>query len=169
MKKLALVSAFCLLAALASCGGSDPERESSESATANTVTSESRAPTKEPKVTIPEGPPPTRLVVRDLREGDGTAAEVGDELTVEYVGYDYKSGYQFDTHAHRWGRGEPAVFELGAGDVIPGWDKGVEGMKVGGLRELIIPPDLAYGNVNPPPEVGPNETVIFVVELLGVK
>ena len=117
---------------------------------------------------VPAGPPPKELLVRDLRVGDGPAAKKGDQLTAEYIGFNYADGYQFDRHAHRWGEGEPAEFELGAEEVIPGWDQGIEGMRVGGRRELIILPDLAYGNVSPPPEVGPNETVVFVVELLGI-
>ena len=170
MKFLTLISVVSVTMAFGACGTSgESSSESTKTVAASATKTKIRAPAKnEPTVVIPERPPPKQLVVRDLKEGGGATAEAGDKLTVEYVGYDYRSGYQFDTHAHRWGKGEPAVFELGAEEVILGWDQGVEGMKVGGRRELIIPPNLAYGNVAPPPEVGPNETVIFVVELLGI-
>ncbi len=172
MRFLALISAVAVAILLAACGGdedSSAEPAKAAAAAESEPKVEIREPAKkEPKVVVPEGPPPEELVVRDIRIGDGPVAEKGDQLTAEYIGFNYGDGYQFDRHAHRWGEGKPAEFKLGAGEVIPGWDQGVEGMKVGGRRELIIPPDLAYGDVNPPPEVGPNETVVFVVELLGI-
>lgn len=85
-------------------------------------------------------------------------------MTVQYVGVNYKTGKQFDAS---WDRGEPFSFALGAGQVIPGWDQGIPGMKVGGRRELIIPPELAYGATGSPPTIPPNETLIFVVDLLA--
>lgn len=115
-----------------------------------------------PKVTVPSGPPPKTLVTRDLETGTGPAAKAGDKVTVNYVGVNYKSGKEFDAS---WDRGEPFTFTLGAGEVIPGWDQGVEGMKVGGRRELIIPPSLGYGSAGAPPAIPPNETLIFVVDL----
>lgn len=157
---------------LAACGGDDDSSSVSSETVAAVAkpAAELRKPArKEPKVVVPTGPPPKELIVRDLRVGDGQVAEQGDQLTAEYIGFNYEDGYQFDRHAHRWGEGEPAEFELGAEDVIPGWDQGIEGMKVGGRRELVIPPNLAYGNDDPPPEIGPNETVVFVVELLGLE
>jgi peptidylprolyl isomerase len=118
-----------------------------------------------PTVEVPDGPPPKELVKRDLVEGTGAEAKSGDEITVEYVGVGFESGEEFDAS---WGR-EPFPLTLGAGEVIAGWDQGIEGMKVGGRRELIIPPDLAYGPEGQPPSIGPNETLIFVVDLLSVK
>jgi peptidylprolyl isomerase len=174
VKFLALISAAALVL-LVACGEGDSAEDPAGAAQPSTtskrpVKAEIRKPAKkEPAVVIPEGPPPKQLVINDLRVGDGATAKVGDQLTAEYIGFNYGDGYQFDLHAHRWGKGEPAEFELGAEEVIPGWDQGIEGMRVGGRRELIIPPDLAYGNVSPPPEVGPNETVVFVVELLGLE
>ena len=112
----------------------------------------------------PETPaPPTELVANDLEEGTGPAAKAGDEVSVQYVGVNYKSGKEFDAS---WDRGEPFTFALGSGMVIPGWEKGIEGMKVGGRRELIIPPELGYGAAGSPPAIPPNETLIFVVDLL---
>jgi peptidylprolyl isomerase len=86
-------------------------------------------------------------------------------VTDQYVGVNYKNGKEFDSS---WSRYEPYSFQLGAGMVIPGWDQGVQGMKVGGRRELIIPPELAYGPEGSPPAIGPNETLVFVIDLLAV-
>lgn len=121
---------------------------------------------KKPKVTVPSGPPPKKLVAKDLKKGSGPTAEAGDEVTVQYVGVDYKNGKEFDSS---WSRNEPFPFTLGSSSVIPGWEQGIEGMKLGGRRELIIPPELAYGPAGSPPAIGPNETLIFVVDLLAVK
>jgi peptidylprolyl isomerase len=95
----------------------------------------------------------------------GKPAKAGDQVTVQYVGISFLNGRQFDAS---WDRGEPFQFQLGAGSVIPGWDQGVEGMKVGGRRQLVIPPDLAYGPQGSPPTIGPNETLVFVIDLLSV-
>ena len=119
-----------------------------------------------PAVPAGEGSPPTELESIDIVEGDGATAEAGDQVTVQYVGVDYTTGEQFDAS---WDSGQPFPFELGAGSVIPGWDQGVEGMKVGGRRELIIPPDLAYGPQGQPPDIAPNATLIFVIDLLDVE
>jgi peptidylprolyl isomerase len=117
---------------------------------------------------IPDAPPPKKLVIKDLRRGTGPAAKSGDELTIEYVGYDYRTGKEFDAQTRHWGHDEPAVFELGVGEAVPGWDPGLQGMRVGGLRELTVPPDLAYGNGISPAGVRPGDTVIFVIELLSI-
>ena len=118
-----------------------------------------------PEIPTPDGAPPTQLEVNDVVEGDGPAAQAGDQITVQYVGVDYTTGAQFDAS---WDRGQPFPFQLGSGQVIPGWDQGLEGMKVGGRRELIIPPDLAYGPQGSPPDIGPNATLIFVIDLTDV-
>jgi peptidylprolyl isomerase len=155
---------LCAGLAVAGCGGSgdDSAAESTESAPA--ATTESAAKTK-PKVTVPKGAPPTKLEVKDLEEGTGTEAKSGDKVTVQYVGVGYKSGKEFDAS---WDRGEPLSFTLGTGEVIPGWDQGVEGMKEGGRRELVIPPELAYGEAGAPPSIAPNETLVFVIDLVEV-
>lgn len=121
---------------------------------------------KKPKVTVPSGAPPKQLVKKDLKKGSGPTAEAGDEVTVQYVGVNYKTGKEFDSS---WSRNEPFPFTLGSSSVIPGWEEGVEGMKLGGRRELIIPPELAYGPAGSPPAIGPNETLVFVIDLLAVK
>jgi len=152
----------CAALAIAGCGSSSSS--SSESAASSESTSESAIAEKtKPKVTVPKGPPPKKLEIKEIEEGGGAEAQSGQEVTVQYVGVDYKNGKEFDSS---WSRSEPFTFTLGAGEVIPGWDQGVEGMKVGGRRELIIPPELAYGEAGAPPAIGPNETLVFVIDLL---
>jgi peptidylprolyl isomerase len=111
------------------------------------------------------GEPPTELTVTDLVVGEGAAATAGDRLTVHYVGVSWSDGRQFDAS---WDRGPTFDFVLGAGRVIPGWEQGVLGMRVGGRRMLTIPPDLAYGERGAAGAIGPNETLVFVVDLLEV-
>ena len=115
-----------------------------------------------PKISKPSGEPPRELVSRDLVKGKGRAAKAGDTVRVQYVGVAHSTGAEFDAS---WGR-EPFEFPLGGGQVIPGWDEGVVGMKPGGRRLLVIPPDKAYGAQSPSPEIGPNETLVFVIDLL---
>jgi peptidylprolyl isomerase len=164
VKPSILILAVCLSLGLAACGGGDSTSSSTEAATAAAESAGSAEKTK-PKVRVPKGAPPKELEIKEIEEGTGEEAKSGDEVTVQYVGVDYKSGKEFDAS---WDRGEPFTFQLGAGMVIPGWDQGVEGMKVGGRRELIIPPELAYGPEGSPPAIGPNETLIFVIDLLEV-
>ncbi|MDX6607087.1 MAG: hypothetical protein QOD14_1627 [Solirubrobacterales bacterium] len=118
-----------------------------------------------PTVEVPKGPAPTQLVVKDLKTGDGVAAKSGDQVSVQYVGVLYSDGKQFDSS---WDRGQPFSFQLGGGQVIPGWDQGVAGMKVGGRRELIIPPALGYGAQGQPPTIPANATLVFVIDLVSV-
>ena len=165
LKPLALLIALCLALAAAGCGGGDDSSAGSTEAAAETAAEAGGENTK-PKVTVPKGAPPKKLEVKDLEEGTGAEAKAGDEVTVQYVGVNYKSGKEFDAS---WDRGEPFTFQLGAGMVIPGWDQGVEGMKVGGRRELIIPPELAYGAAGSPPTIKPNATLIFVVDMVEVE
>jgi peptidylprolyl isomerase len=119
-----------------------------------------------PKVEVPEGDPPSKLETEDIVKGKGKTAKKGDSVTVHYVGVLFDGGTEFDAS---WNRNEPFPFELGAGMVIPGWDEGVAGMKVGGRRKLIIPPDKAYGPEGQPPTIPPDATLVFVVDLLKVE
>jgi peptidylprolyl isomerase len=119
----------------------------------------------EPTITIPPGAPPTQLESKDLIVGAGPAAKAGDTVSVQYVGVAYSSGKVFDSS---WSRGQPFQFALGQGAVIPGWDQGVVGMQVGGRRELIIPPALAYQATSPGPGVAANDTLIFIVDLVKI-
>jgi len=121
---------------------------------------------EKPEIDFPEGPPPNDLQVTDVAEGDGAEATAGSSVTVHYVGVSYSTGEEFDSS---WNRGDPFSFPLGAGKVIAGWDRGVLGMKVGGRRRLVIPPDLAYGDRGAGGAIGPGETLIFVVDLLAVR
>jgi peptidylprolyl isomerase len=170
MSRLPIVLA-CLFFALfaASCG--DDEQEASapqETATAEAAGSVDAATiskdlTDKPNIPKPAGTPPAELQKTDIVKGNGKIAKVGDNASVQYVGNSWSTGAQFDAS---WDRGsEPFKFPLGAGQVIPGWDQGVAGMKVGGRRLLVIPPDLAYGAQSPSPDIAPNETLIFVVDL----
>jgi peptidylprolyl isomerase len=122
--------------------------------------------TEKPEVEFPEGPAPTELVVTDLIEGDGDEATAGQTVAVHYVGVSYSTGEEFDSS---YGRGEPLSFPLGAGMVIQGWDQGVQGMKVGGRRQLVIPAHLAYGDRGAGGVIKPGETLIFVCDLVGVR
>jgi peptidylprolyl isomerase len=160
---IGLIAAF----AIAGCGGGDDSSSDSTQAEATAAAVEKAADTSgrtKPEVTVPDGEPPTQLEETELIEGTGKEAKAGDEVTVQYVGVGYESGEEFDSS---WSRNEPFSFTLGAGEVIPGWDQGVAGMKVGGRRELVIPPELAYGEAGSPPVIGPNETLIFVVDLVA--
>lgn len=119
---------------------------------------------KEPTVAPPSGPAPSTLVVKEIITGTGAEAKAGDMVTVNYVGVLYHGGKEFDAS---WKRSEPFAFALGKGQVIPGWDRGVVGMKVGGRRELIIPAPLAYGVRGSPPTIPPNAPLVFVIDLLA--
>jgi peptidylprolyl isomerase len=118
-----------------------------------------------PEVDFPGGPPPADLEITDLVVGDGAEARQGQAVKVHYVGVSFSTGEEFDAS---WNRGEPFAFPLGAGRVIAGWDQGVAGMRVGGRRQLVIPPHLGYGDRGAGGVIKPGETLIFVVDLLGV-
>ncbi len=169
---LILILALAAGLVLAACGGS-----SSGGATAEAgKDAEGKCPPVEgaadqststkPTVTVPKGAPPTELVCVELVNGEGAEAKAGDEVEMQYVGVNYKTGKEFDSS---WSRNEPFTFTLGQGEVIQGWDKGVEGMKAGGRRELIIPPELGYGASGSPPSIPANETLVFVVDLVKIK
>ena len=175
--------------AFAACGGEDdrsgesgaaPAAEATEAATEapTEAAPEAAAPSEgktgvkvtgkegeKPTIEVPEGAePPSELTIEDLEEGDGAEAKAGTTISVNYVGSLFKDGSVFD---NSYDRGEPISFPLGAGQVIPGWDQGFEGMKVGGRRVLVIPSDLAYGPTGSGP-IGPDEALVFVVDLVDV-
>jgi peptidylprolyl isomerase len=170
-----------LALAAAGCGGSDKKDEQS-SAPAQTESAPAPAETEttaaapggavavsnakdlkhKPKIGTPSGEPPSELIKKDLVVGHGAAAKAGDNVTVQYVGHSWSTGKEFDAS---WNRGQPFSFPLGQGQVIQGWDNGVAGMKEGGRRELVIPPEQGYGAQGAPPDIAPNETLVFVVDL----
>jgi peptidylprolyl isomerase len=156
VKTLVSILALCALLAVAGCGGSDSNSSTESTAVAKKI---------KPDVSVPKGPPPKKLVVKEIEEGTGAAAKAYDVVTVQYVGVNYKSGEEFDSS---WSRQEPFTFNLGTHEVIRGWDQGLVGMRVGGRRELIVPPDLGYGATGTG-SIPPNETLVFVVDLLSIE
>jgi peptidylprolyl isomerase len=179
---IAALAAAALLSACGSSGSSTitvgnenkadnalTQATSSTSTSSTTPATPAKTPTsgplsKEPKVSPPGGAAPSKLVVKDLITGTGAEAKAGQSVTVNYVGVLFKGGKEFDAS---WKRKEPFTFPLGKGQVIPGWDQGVAGMKVGGRRELVIPAALAYGAKGSPPTIPPNSPLVFVIDLLG--
>jgi peptidylprolyl isomerase len=119
-----------------------------------------------PLIDPPDGETPPDLVIEDLIIGDGAEATAGHQVVVHYAGVAWSTGDEFDAS---WNRGDPFVFSLGAGQVISGWDQGVQGMLVGGRRRLTIPSHLGYGAAGAGGVIKPNETLIFVVDLLEVR
>jgi peptidylprolyl isomerase len=172
-KRIPTIVASTLLAAagLSACGGSSKapgvQTAPSGGSTSATQTTASVPPalSRQPTVSVPKGAPPTHLVVKDLITGNGTTATAGKTVTVNYVGVLYNTGKQFDSS---WSRNQPFTTPLSSGSVIPGWVQGIQGMKVGTRRELIIPPALGYGKTGQPPTIPPNSTLVFVVDLLSV-
>ncbi len=172
------ISALLAVAAVAVTGcGSDKKKDTSSASSATPTAAPAAAPGNppgpiskdvktKPKIPTPSGTPPTKLGVIDVVKGKGRAAKPGDALTMQYVGVSWSTGQEFDAS---WDRGQPFKFQLGAGMVIPGWDQGLVGIKPGGRRELVIPPDLGYGPQGQPPAIGPNETLVFVVDAVKVR
>lgn len=119
-----------------------------------------------PEIDPIDGPPPADLQITDITVGEGQQAGHGNTVDVQYVGVAFSNGEEFDAS---WNRGAPLSFTLGARQVIPGWDQGILGMRVGGRRKLVIPPHLAYGERGAGGAIGPNETLIFVCDLVGVR
>jgi len=118
-----------------------------------------------PTIEVPAGDPPTDLMIEDLVVGDGAEAASGAIVNVDYVGVSWSTGQEFDAS---WNRGDVFSFALGGGMVIAGWDQGVAGMKGGGRRRLTIPPEMGYGASGAGGVIGPNETLIFTVDLRGL-
>lgn len=176
---------------LAACGstktadipsGSGDTGASSTTTTATTTETTAKAPTfaqptaavtkvadavgantkKKPKIPKPSGKPPAKLTVVDIVKGTGAAAAAGDTLTVDYAGSSWSTGKEFDAS---WNSGQPFPVTLGQGQVIQGWEQGLLGMKQGGRRLLVIPPDLGYGSSGSGAKIKPNETLLFVIDL----
>lgn len=154
-----LVPAWLVLAAVAAvaCTGGTPGAGTGEGSP-----SPVRRLGERPVISIPEGAPPAELVVETLVDGEDSAAAPGETLTVHWVGAAWSTGREFGAS---WDRGRPFTFELGAG-FIPGWNQGLQGIRVGERRRLVVPPDLAYGDRGAGDRVGPDETLVFVVDRL---
>lgn len=166
---LITVCALALAAALAACGSSKAPgvvEAPSGGATSTTVSVPKVPPqlSKKPVVTVPNGPAPSHLVTKDLINGTGPVAHAGQTVTVNYVGVLYNNGKEFDSS---WKRNQPFTTSLATGSVIPGWVKGIPGMRVGGRRELIVPASLAYGKQGQPPTIPANSPLVFVVDLIS--
>jgi peptidylprolyl isomerase len=170
---IALLLAGSLGTGLIACG-SDDEAPSGDTSTTPTGPQRSVGdvdvsdPTnvkEKPSVAVPDGKPPKKLEQKDLVPGTGAAAKTGDKITVNYVGLAWSTGQEFDAS---WDRGDTIDVTLGAGSVIPGWDTGLVGVKKGTRRVLVIPPSQAYGAQGSPPAIGPNETLVFVVDVKKV-
>jgi peptidylprolyl isomerase len=169
----ALLLAGCLGAGLVACGSDDDDSSSGDTTTvsgpqraAKDVDVADATNTKaKPSVGVPDGKPPKKLEQLDLVEGKGAALKSGDKLKANYVGLAWSTGQEFDAS---WDRGETIDVEVGSGGVIPGWDRGLIGMRQGGRRLLVIPPDLAYGAEGQQPTIGPNETLVFVIDAVKI-
>jgi FKBP-type peptidyl-prolyl cis-trans isomerase len=119
-----------------------------------------------PVIPKPTGMPPRRLVVEDIVKGNGPAAKIGSTVVVHYVGLNFSNGQEFDAS---WDSNSPFPLQLGTGGVIEGWEKGLVGIRAGGRRQLTIPPELGYGLEGYPPDIPPNETLVFVIDALSVE
>lgn len=172
MRRLnAILAALVAALVLVACGDDDKGDSSSTPASDSTPQQTATQPdltdtSVKPVVPKPAGSPPRRLEKEDIVKGKGPRAKAGDSVTMHYVGIAFSTGEQFDAS---WDNGAPfGPFQLGSGQVIAGWDRGIVGMRKGGRRELVIPPELAYGSQGQGP-IGPNETLIFVVDLLAIQ
>ena len=181
MTRLPILLACLFLALFAAACGGDDEQESAATPEPTAEATAEAAPeapgeidasaiskdlSEKPAFDTPEGSPPAELVKEDIVKGKGKTAKAGDTVSMQYVGNCWSSGAEFDAS---WNAGQPIEFPLGAGRVIPGWDQGIAGMKEGGRRLLVIPPELGYGPDGFPPVIGPDETLVFVVDLEKVK
>ncbi len=169
---LLLIAVFAVLGATA-CGDDDSGSGSGGSAYGDqqqTETTPSRDALKDtttkPVIPKPTGSPPRKLVKEDIVKGKGPGAKAGDTVTVKYVGVNFSNGQEFDAS---WDSGSTFPVQLGAGMVIEGWDKGLVGIKKGGRRMLTIPPEMGYGAEGYPPDIPPNETLVFVVDAVSIE
>jgi peptidylprolyl isomerase len=180
-KLISLTLALVLSAGIAACGEDDepssgsgaepaatatPTETASESGVEAIVQAIGKDTKSKPEIPAPQGDPPPELVIRDVVRGKGPKAKAGDQVAMQYVGLSWSNGQQFDAS---WDRGaEPFPLQLGAGMVIPGWDEGLIGLRKGGRRLLVIPPEMGYGSQGTPDgSIAPNETLVFVVDRVG--
>jgi len=178
VRPIVILIAAVALTSVAACGDDDDSGGSGGPAETNqqdtgTATEASPAEAAEalkdtsvkPVIPKPTGSPPRKLVKEDIVKGMGPGAKKGDTLVVHYVGMNFSNGREFDAS---WDTGSPFPLQLGAGQVIAGWDKGLVGIKKGGRRKLVIPPELGYGAQGYPPDIPPNETLVFVIDAVSI-
>ena len=174
LRRLLALAALLSLLAVAGCGDDDESSGGGGSGQASeepaaTETEAAPDPTDtsvKPVIDKPTGSPPRRLQIEDIVKGKGPGAKPGDTVVVHYVGVSFSNGEEFDAS---WDAGQPFPVQLGSGQVIPGWEKGLVGLRKGGRRKLTIPPEQAYGPAGAPPSIGPNETLVFVVDALEIQ
>jgi peptidylprolyl isomerase len=176
---LALLALVAVLG-LAACGGDDDEASSgggdnqsaggedtsSGTADGTETTSDLTDTSVKPVIERPSGAPPRRLVKEDIVKGKGKPAKRGDTVVVNYVGVSFSTGDEFDAS---WDSGQTFPVALGASQVIQGWEKGLVGIRKGGRRKLVIPPELGYGAEGFPPAIAPNETLVFVIDAVDIR
>jgi peptidylprolyl isomerase len=171
--RLASLLAVLAVLAVAGCGDDDDEQPAAPAGGSDTTESSPAEAaealedtSRKPEIPKPTGSPPRRLEKVDIVKGKGPRAKPGNSVTVHYAGVSFSTGDEFDAS---WNSGQPFTFPLGGGQVIAGWDRGVVGMRKGGRRQLTIPPELAYGAQGSPPVIGPNETLVFVIDMLEIR
>ena len=170
LRPVVVLTAVVAVLALPACGDDDGSAGAVQQSDTQTETAPSEDALKDtstkPQIPKPTGIPPRKLVKQDIVKGKGPGAKAGDTVTVNYVGMNFSNGVEFDSS---WDSGAAFPVQLGAGTVIAGWDKGLVGIKKGGRRMLTIPPEMGYGSEGYPPSIPPNETLVFVIDVVSIK
>ena len=171
LRRVLILIAVVAVLGISACGDDDEGsagREQQQSAETQTTPPKDalKDTATKPVIPKPTGTPPRKLVKEDIVKGKGPGAKPGDTVTVNYVGVNFSNGQEFDSS---WDSGASFPVQLGAGMVIEGWDKGLVGIRKGGRRMLTIPPEMGYGAEGYPPDIPPNETLVFVVDAVSIK